>query len=389
LKVFVTGIGIVSGIGQDVPSTLLSLKKGITGIKWSEKYKLMIAEVPLNNAQLVFNLGLDSDTYSRTSLLSIVAAKEAWDANSINLNIRTGLISATSVGGLDRTENYYNRIVKGELNLERNLIYENGQTTEEVAKYFGLSGFISTISTACSSGANAIMQGSRMLKANKLDRVLVGGCDPLANFDINGFNALGVYDENICKPFDENRNGLNLGEGAAFLVLENENSLKLTQNVPLCEISGWSNTTDAYHQTASSPTGEGATLAMKNALKMANLSSNDISYVNAHGKGTKNNDLSESAALQNIFGSAVPLFSSTKGFTGHTLAAAGALEAVFSILTISEQAIPPNLNFISPMQETGYAPVLSYLTDQEVNHVISNSFGFGGNCSSLIFSKIQ
>src|SRR5690606_34628802 len=190
-----------------------------------------------------------------------------------------------------------------------------------------------------------------------------------------------------CKPFDENRNGLNLGEGAAYLVLENEKSISATGNKPLCLLKGWSNAADAYHQTASSPEGKGATLAMKNAIEKSGVALSDISYINAHGTGTKNNDLSESTALQNIFGKNIPPFSSTKAFTGHTLAAAGAIEAVYSVLSIVHQVLLPGLNYTNVMSETGLTPVTEYKPCQ-VNAVLSNSFGFGGNNTSLIFKKI-
>ncbi len=231
------------------------------------------------------------------------------------------------------------------------------------------------------------MLGARMLEQNKLDRVLVGGSDALTRFTIKGFHSLMIYDSEWCKPFDENRNGLNLGEGAAFLVLENEKSLRKTKNKIYCKVSGWHNAADAYHQTASSPEGKGATLAMRHAIAKAGLSPSQIQYINAHGTGTKNNDLSESVAIKNIFGDAVPAFSSTKAFTGHTLAAAGAIEAVFSVLAITRNILVPNLNYKESLCETKLVPVTEFQEQQTVESVLSNSFGFGGNNTSLIFTK--
>src|SRR5690606_12580311 len=154
----------------------------------------------------------------------------------------------------------------------------------------------------------------------------------------------------------------------------------------LAYISGYGNANDAFHQTASSDTGEGACIAMQKALKTAGLNTSEIDYINAHGTATPNNDLSESIAIKRIFGDAIPDFSSTKVYTGHTLAAAGAVEAVFSVLALQENAIFPNLNFKSPMPETLLQPVTA-LKRKEIRNVLSNSFGFGGNCSTLIFSK--
>jgi 3-oxoacyl-[acyl-carrier-protein] synthase-1 len=269
------------------------------------------------------------------------------------------------------------------------MTHDNGRATEWIAEELKITGHIGTISTACSSGANAIMMGARLIQGNKLDRVIVGGSDPLAEFDVKGFSSLNIYDQAICKPFDQERKGLNLGEGAGFLLLENEDSISKTGNKKLCSLSGWNNSTDAFHQTASSADGEGAYLAMKNALSKAQVMPENISYINAHGTGTGNNDLSESIAIRRVFGAAIPPFSSTKGFTGHTLAAAGAIEAVFSVLSIQTQAFLPNLNFSTPMSETGLIPVTHFTSDVRVEHVLSNSFGFGGNCTCLIFSKVD
>ena len=387
MKIFVTGIGVISAVGLDARENLHSLRSLRTGIHKSAQYKVMIGEVPLNNEQLLQINDLPDEDYSRTTLLALPAAKEAWGSNKNDSRIRTGLISSTSVGGMDRTEKYYfqSQVNKTSDNYSL-MIHDNGRTTEKLAEELGISGHISTISTACSSGANSIMQGARLIEGNILDRVIAGGSEPLATFDIKGFNSLNIYDSEICKPFDEKRMGLNLGEGAAFVVLENEQSISITGNKPLCILCGWSNATDAFHQTASSPDGKGAYLAMKNALAKAGISPDNINYINAHGTGTGNNDLSESMALKNIFGEALPSFSSTKGFTGHTLAAAGAIEAVYCTLSLVSQATLPNLNFSNPMSETGMMPETQF-RPAKIDYVLSNSFGFGGNCTCLIFYK--
>ncbi len=350
----------------------------------------MLGEVSLTNEQIVHRFALSDDDYSRTTLLALHAAHEAWQNKEHHHGIRTGLISATSAGGLDRMEHYYFES-KGNFTspLNRLMTHDNGRCTEHIARKLGISGYISTISTACSSGANAILQGAQLIEANKLDRVVVGGVDPITQFNIQGFSSLNIYDPEICKPFDEHRNGLNLGEGAGFMVLENERSVSLSGSVPLCRLTGWDNATDAFHQTASSAEGKGAYLAMRHALKKAELLPHQIDYVNAHGTGTGNNDLSESMALQKVFGANLPAFSSTKGFTGHTLAAAGSIEAVYCTLSITSQAHLPNLNFSAPMKETGFVPATNFKIGVQVNHVLSNSFGFGGNCTCLIFSKIS
>ena len=387
MKIYITGIGIVSAIGLHTEENLEALRSLRTGIRWSSAYNLLVGEVPLTNAQLVQQLHLPPEDYSRTTLLALRAATEAWGDNRTDPRIRTGLVSSTSVGGLDRTESYYfQSLATREATTYPLMVHDNGRTTERVAAALGISGHISTLSTACSSGANALMQGARLLQGHKLDRVIAGGSEPLATFDAKGFSSLGIYDPLVCKPFDEHRAGLNLGEGAAFLLLENEHSLSITGHQPLCTLSGWGNATDAFHQTASSPEGLGAYLAMQQAMAQAGVKPAAISYINAHGTGTGNNDLSESMALQKMFGAHPPPFSSTKGFTGHTLAAAGAIEGAYCVLSLVHQVTLPNINFSTPMNETGLRPETD-LRATNIHHALSNSFGFGGNCTCLIFSK--
>lgn len=392
MAVYITGIGIISAIGLNVEENFAALKNQHTGIETikylSCKKNILVGEVKLTNEELIKKYDVKTSVISRTSLLGIAAATESWGNNRHDKDIRTGFISASSVGGMDRTENYFKQKYEGKVpDISLLATHDTGNTSEKIAAELGFSGYVNTLSTACSSSANSIMLGARMMELNKLDRVLVGGTDALTLFTISGFHSLMIFDKEWCKPFDENRTGLNLGEGAAFLVLENEKSLSKTKNIPYCSVAGWANTSDAYHQTASSPEGKGATMAMQQAIAKAKISANDIRYINAHGTGTKNNDLSESTALKNVFGDNVPEFSSTKSFTGHTLAAAGAIEAVFSVLAIKHNVIFPNLNFENEIAETKLKPNTNFKTVDNVNVVLSNSFGFGGNNSSLVFKK--
>lgn len=390
MRVLVTGIGVVSAIGNNVNENLQSLVNEQCGIREVEskdlKRKLLAATVDLSNEDLLF--GNESiEGCSRTSLLGLKAAKECWANNQFSNEIKTGIISGTSVGGMDKTELFYRDYLKETASDFSPLQYhDSGNTTEVIANALGKFDYVNTLTTACSSGSNAIMQGARLIQAGVLDRVLVGGTDALTQFTISGFTSLMIYNEGICQPFDENRNGLNLGEGAAFLLLESETCQKQSKNEVLGEIKGWGNTADAFHQTATSPDAKGAVLAMNKALKTADLKPETIGYVNAHGTGTKNNDLTESIALQTIFNHQVPPFSSTKSFTGHTLAASGAIEAVYSILALKHQKLFPNLHFESVIEETGLTPVKNTADAQDLRAVLSNSFGFGGNCTSLVIT---
>jgi 3-oxoacyl-[acyl-carrier-protein] synthase-1 len=197
-----------------------------------------------------------------------------------------------------------------------------------------------------------------------------------------------IFDEEWCRPFDETRKGLNLGEGAGYIVIESESSIEKTKKTPIALLSGWSNASDAFHQTASSPDGEGAVLSMTQALSVAKLKPSEIDYINAHGTATPNNDLSESKAIKTIFKDNIPPFSSTKAFTGHTLAASGGIEAVISILAIQNNMLFPNLNHHQVIEETGLLPVKKTTQTAAVKHVLSNAFGFGGNNSTIILSEV-
>ncbi|MBY0426363.1 MAG: beta-ketoacyl-[acyl-carrier-protein] synthase family protein, partial [Cytophagales bacterium] len=226
-----------------------------------------------------------------------------------------------------------------------------------------------------------------MIKADILDRVVAGGTDALSKFTINGFNTLKILDNQHCRPFDNTRTGLNLGEGAGFVVLESEEMVKKSGKTPICEVKGYGNACDAYHQTASSPDGNGAYLAMKKALDQAGIASSEIDYVNAHGTGTPNNDLSEGRAMLKLFDGHIPPFSSTKSYTGHTLGAAGGIEAVLCALALQHGIIYPNLNFSQEMEEIHIHPETTLKKGQPIRNILSNSFGFGGNNSALVFGK--
>ena len=389
-------MGILSSIGRTVEENfdaLISLKPGISEIEnvaTIHKKAIKVGEIKLTNNELQEILQLtEKNNYSRTAMLGAIAAKQALDNAGIkDINeYPSGLISATSVGGMDMTERFFNDYTEREDNRRYIDAHDAGDVAHKIAGQINLKGgFVTTISTACSSAANAIMMGARLINSGKLDRVVVGGTDALSKFTINGFKTLMILSDTYNTPFDNDRKGLNLGEAAAFLVLESDTLVKKYNKKVLAYVSGYGNANDAYHQTASSENGDGAFMAMEKAFKISGLSINDIDYINAHGTATPNNDLSEGRALVRIFGDSVPDFSSTKPFTGHTLAAAAGIEAVYSVLALQHNVIFPNLNFKTPMEEFNLIPQ-TVLKKKEIKHVLSNSFGFGGNCSTLLFSK--
>jgi 3-oxoacyl-(acyl-carrier-protein) synthase len=397
-RVFVTGIGIISAIGFDVEGVMNSLKNQRTGIDALSlidsiyKGEIPVGEIKATNAELLemANPGLGG-YYTRTALMGLIAAKQAVTQAHLDTPslFDAGFISATTVGGMDRSEVFYKSFMtnKTKGRLKNVAGHDCGASTENIADCLGIHGYLSTINTACSSSANAIMLGVRMIKQGKLDRVIAGGVDALTLFTLNGFNSLMILDRDQCRPFDENRNGLNLGEGSGYLVLESEDAVNYDGKAALCEVKGYGNACDAYHQTASSPEGFGAYLSMQKALDLAQLAPAAIDYINTHGTGTKNNDLSEGVAIERLFHHAIPPCSSTKSYTGHTLGAAGAIEAVLSILAMQHGWIYPNLNFSQQMHELKFKPVTDFKTNVTIHNIMSNSFGFGGNNSSLIFSR--
>lgn len=392
--VYITGAGIISAIGNSLAQTSRSLSDGISGIGKPEILKtshtgLPCGEVKLSNEQLCKDLDIrEGEGYNRTALLGIHAVRQAIRQAALTER-QTGkalLFSGTTVGGMDSTEKHFLEMADEGKYLNLLSTHDSGSTTELISGYFGiLPENTVTISTACSSAANAIIAGAEMIKARKADIVIAGGSEALSRFHLNGFNSLMILDNEPCRPFDKTRKGLNLGEGAAFIVMESEESLIKRNARPLAILAGYGNRCDAFHQTASSENGDGAVLAMEEAIEMAGIKPADIDYINAHGTGTPNNDESESRALQRVFGEKIPPVSSTKSFTGHTTSAAGAIETVISLIALTEGIIPANLGWKVQM-EGGITPT-SGVKGALLHNVMCNSFGFGGNDSSLILSK--
>jgi 3-oxoacyl-(acyl-carrier-protein) synthase len=386
--VHIVSTGIVSAIGHDYLECLNALKEGQHGISYAtflesvHREELPVGEVKLSNEELRENLKLPMPI-SRTGLLALTAAREALkNFQDIFKSLKIGVISGNTVGGMDLTEKYFKE--QG-LDIQKIIHHTCGRSTEAIANEFDSCAFISTINTACSSSVNAIILASRLIQSGKLDIAIAGGTDALSAFTLNGFNSLMILDKEYCRPMDASRKGLNLGEGAAYVMVVSENVLKKYGLQSLAKISGFANTNDSFHQTASSPEGIGSTQSMMKALLMANLNSTAIDYINVHGTGTINNDASESAALKQVFGAKIPAFSSTKSFTGHTLGASGAIETVFSVMAIQHQCLFANLRFQSAIPETELIPITK-LAQADIRHVMSNSFGFGGNCSTIILS---
>ncbi len=391
-KVYVAGFGIVSALGIGAENNLNHLKKGVSGIskpkffqsKYAENYHF--GEVPFSDDDLLSRLTYGSpENCSRTNIIAQLAFEEAIQSAKLSASelssFRTGIISSSTVGGMCNTDDLYadaNEMQNPSVYIHT---YDNANHALELAKKFQIKGFIDVVNTACSSSANAIILGSQLLLSGQLDCVIVGGVDSLAKYTVNGFNSLRILDPEWCRPFDESREGLNLGEGAGYLVLKKSSNLEKHTLF----LNGYANQNDAFHPSATSEEAFGPILAMQKALVKAELVPNQIDYINAHGTGTPNNDRTELFAFSKVFDD-IPPYSSTKSYTGHTLAAAGAIEAIYSLFALRHNETWKGLNNPTPIEH--FKPQEKDNLQKEIHHVMSNSFGFGGNCSSLIFSKV-
>lgn len=393
----VTGMGVISAIGNNVAENHQSLRGGLSGVGkvafFESAYALQLpfGEVKLSNDDLKAMQGLQTAAgYTRTCLLADKAFSEAITDAALTpgqlSSLDTALISASTVGGMCLTDQLYedaNHKSQGSEYLES---YGCSAHTLKLIKRYRIKGFTDTINTACSSSANAIMLGARLIRSGRVKRAIVGGVDSLAKYTVNGFNALKILSESPCKPFDINRDGLNLGEGAGYLVLEAEEVA--AGKKAYAEVAGFGNANDAHHPSAMSDEATGAIRCMREAISSAGIQAAQIGYVNAHGTGTQNNDQVEFFGMGELFGT-MPPYSSTKSFTGHTLGAAGAVEAIYSILGIVHSELFPSLNVSEPVGGAANAPVPAWQGGHRLNYVLSNSFGFGGNCTSLVFGGVN
>ena len=397
MNIAITGLGIICAIGNNSQQVLDSLVNKQTGVGMMKNLQschteLPVGEVKLSEDELKTLLGLPVESlYSRTTLLGAVAVKQAMADAGLTADMLAGkkvvLISGTTVGGMDVTERILvdMRDALQTPNKQSSLVdyvkrHDCGSTTNEIAQICGLDCEVCTISTACSSAINSIIVGCEMLRSGEADIIIAGGSEALSKFHLNGFNTLHILDTEVCRPFDATRVGLNLGEGAAFVVLQKD---KVDGKA---YIGGYGNKCDAFHQTASSDDGEGAYLAMREALESSGIDKSQIDYINAHGTGTPNNDPSESVALKRIFGDDMPLVSSTKGFTGHTTSASGSIETVICVLAMQNNFVPVSYGF-SHMDEACIHPFEGDDKQHRMDYVICNSFGFGGNDSSLLLMR--
>lgn len=388
----------VSGIGvdkcfDDISNADYSAKK----TQYTDTaHEVPLREIPFSNEDIKrmladnYNVALPSRIYTRTALLSMLTVADLLQSSPSVSGKKVVVVNATTAGGMDKSELYY-RDLKANGDADAALVqgHEPADATNLVCDILENRGaevmWSTTVSTACSSSAVAVGIGMDMLKAEDVDFAICMGVDPLCKFTINGFNSLGILSKNVCRPFDADRDGLNLGEGAASVMLCRDVACHVSDGISaLCEVLSCETAADAFHQTATSPDAVGPTLAMKAALQKAGIDAKKISYVNAHGTATPNNDESESTAMANIFGEKLPPFSSTKFWTGHTLGACGVLEMALSAEMLKRQQILPTRNFEKVER---FSPV-DKMEDANLEYIMTNSFGFGGGATSIIIKRV-
>ena len=383
-----------SSIGLGLDQTLDALRQCRVGLRpctfETVDLAIFIGEVAdVDAVELPAHL---ADYDCRNNRLALLGLVQDGFAEAVHAAIekygrrRVGVFLGTSTSGILQTELAYRRRTPVSGALPADFIYSKTHNTFSIADftrhYFGLSGPAVAVSSACSSSAKVFSSARRMMAAGLIDAAVVGGVDSLCLTTLYGFNSLGLTSEKACRPFDVHRNGISIGEAAAFALLERPQE---DLNGDAVLLLGIGESSDAYHMSSPHPDGLGARMAMQDALDMAGLNPAEIDYINLHGTATQSNDAAEGKAVAAVFGSGTPC-SSTKGATGHTLGAAGGVEAVISALVLQQGFLPAGLNTrqLDPAQDLDY--VLDH-REQPVGCVLSNSFGFGGTNCSLIFGR--
>jgi 3-oxoacyl-(acyl-carrier-protein) synthase len=390
----ITGIGIICAAGCGVAAVWESVRTNRSGLGpltlfSSQRYaNHLVGQVRENVDELAGNV-----RGSRSDKLSWIAAREALATAGLtsglgNINpARVGVMLGATVGGMLGTERFLTALLRERKHRFGPLrFHECAGAADLCAKQIGALGPVATVSTACSAGAMAILAAAEFIEQGEADLMLAGAGDSLSRLTLNGFGSLLLLDPNGCRPFDARRTGISLGEGAAMLVIEAEETAVARGAKILARLAGWGASCDAFHATAPQPEGCGALAAMQRALERGGLQPDKIDFVSAHGTATPDNDAMETRALKQLFGNHVPPFASVKRFFGHSLAASGAIKAVLAVQSLREQAVPGTPGYEVADEKLGLEPVKEFRA-QPVAHILSNSFGFGGNNVALAFER--
>lgn len=379
----------VSALGQGRAAALAALLHGRSGLRACDyagadletwigrvdgvedlRLPAALAEFDCRNNRLAA-LGLENDDFAA----AVAAARARYGA------ARIGVFLGTSTSGIEATEQAYRQRGSDSGPLPASFDYRHTHNTFSLAdftrRYLGLAGPALVISTACSSSAKVFAAASRHIRAGWCDAAVVGGVDSLCLTTLYGFNSLELVSRRPCRPWDTARDGISIGEAAGFALLERDGAG--------VRLLGYGESSDAYHMSTPHPEGEGALLAMQAALDSAGLAPQQIDYINLHGTATPSNDRAEDRAVTRLFDGTVAC-SSTKGWTGHTLGAAGITEAIFCALAIEEGLVPGSMNTEQPDPQLS-APIVRATRRQKVEVAMSNSFGFGGSNCALVFGQ--
>jgi 3-oxoacyl-[acyl-carrier-protein] synthase II len=396
-RIAITGYGSINALGVGVEAFATALREGRCGI--GELTVFPTAGFRTSLAAEVRDLAVSRELRrfargaSRTALLALIAADEAWCMAGLGRVAEAGVLLGTTTGGMAGGEEAFRAEYvdeSGPAPLRDWLETPISATTDLLARAVGSRGPRLTITTACSSGANALGLGADWLRAGRVPAVLCGGADALCRMVYSGFNALQALDRAPCRPFDRTRAGITLGEGAALFVLERWESAEQRGARILGELVSYGVTSDAHHVTQPRPDGAGAVLAMQRALEAGGVAPEAIDYVNAHGTGTPQNDVVETRAIKRVLGAhayRIPV-SSTKSQVGHCLGAGGAIEALASCLAIRDGVVPPTATLREPDPECDLDYVPRSGRRAALQTVLSNSYGFGGNNTSLVLRGV-
>ncbi len=395
--VYITGLGIVSGLGIGYIANKENYLKANGRFQSAQylqtRHTFPVAEVPQSNDAIRTKFNISNPYVSRTTLLAMLALEETLSYLPQDYDkSRIAFVNSSTTGPMAEIERTYNEIVSQDFMPDQYKESYTGvdctEVTYKLAKHFDLDVYMMNISTACSSSSNTIHVGKRLIESGLYDLVICGGADSLAKFTLNGFNSLKNIDMSLSKPFDANRNGLNLGEGAAYLLLESATSVEKRNAQHFGIVLGTANTNEAHHPSAPSPDGSGAHQTMKAAIDNANLEIEAIQYINAHGTATHGNDGAEIIAIQNLFGvHNTPYFNSTKTLTGHTLAASGVIETILTLISMESNTLIPNLRFETDIEGVLIRPLTQFVYNRPITYALNNSFGFGGSNVSIVLKK--
>ncbi len=400
-RAVITGLGVIASIGQDTPSFWKSLLEAICGIERitlfdPSSYRVQNAAEVKGFDQGRFFSSRRLKRMSRCDQLGMKAAGEALADSCLDLKQedreRVGIFIGGGAGGIFSAEKYRKEMIrKGWRRVPPTLLlpFSTCALNDLIAEEYEVYGPRATIATACSSSATAIGYGLDSIRSGEVDIAIAGGSESLSEVTFGGFNSLRSVDEGYCRPFDLNRKGLSLGEGAAFLILEEEERARRRGSKVHAEIRGYGLSGDGQHMTAPDPEGKGAARAMRQALQDGGINPEEIDYINAHGTATPANDAAETKAIKKLLGARarkVPV-SSSKSMIGHCLGAAGALEAVATVLAVRDDRIPPTIHYQTPDPECDLDYVPNQAREAVVKVALSNSFAFGGNNTALVFRK--